>query len=228
MMNDYEGAMAPDQDPRLAVHTDYRDVNLHTLLASPVTVLIGLDDTGAAVLRSMDVHSVMDLAYARPFRVADELVAAAADSDHPFRRLGRVPAEYVDASAAANVARWPDLPLGQLQDLPAGAASRVEQALDVRTIGDLASFGPYRNARALVALLMRGGVVAAEHDPESPADLVPKNGEYPTDRVYYKNIFVRDLGLRGPGVDLVAHGAVDLAADAGNIPASVGYGAIVT
>jgi hypothetical protein len=56
-------------------------------------------------------------------------------------------------------------------------------------VRDLALWPPYRAARSILQETMvpagRNGA-----DPEAPADLLPKSGVYPTERVFYRKLLI--------------------------------------
>ena len=217
-----------DDDPRRLLHTPHRWDDFRSVLRLPVDSFIGIDAAGREVLGSLGIHDVFDLAYAPVFGAATILVDASGDPDHPFHRLGRVAESLVDGRGdQLEPERWPSQPLVMLSGLGQVYAPAVEEAFDLVTIGDLAAWPPYR-AAVEVARQATGVVPEAADDTGTPADLLPRNGQYPTDKVYYRSLLLREFADSDRGISLESDGGLDLGRMGEGSSTGVGYGALVT
>src|SRR4029079_1087487 len=98
------------------------------------------------------------------------------------------------------------IPVGELQmesverlrGVSAATATQMASTLSIVTIRDAAFWPPYLAARQVVNITLGG--TDEEIDQELPAELVPRMGRYPTERLQY------DLLL----LDTVAEPAPDL------------------
>jgi hypothetical protein len=179
------------------VKTEFASLPVAEMLGKPVTVLLGVSDDAAAALRGLDIESVFDLALSHVFAAAVELDDAAENAANTFSRFGAPPADVL-SNGAAGTTKVSDLrfqPIGILAGIPDAAA--LQTALGVVTVRDLAVYPPYRAARALLQAAFFPEQDVA-FDPEAPADLVPKTGEFTTERVQYTTLVLDHL-LRPDG-----------------------------
>lgn len=73
-------------------------------------------------------------------------------------------------------------------------AASIQAALGVITVRDLSVYPPFRAAKEILNRVFFPEQLES-FDPESPADLIPKSGEFPTERVQYTSL-VLDRILR--------------------------------
>ena len=71
-------------------------------------------------------------------------------------------------------------------------ATTMQAALGVTTVRDLSVYPPYLAAREILATVFFPEQLDA-FDPEAPADLVPKSGEFPTERVQYTTLVLDSI-----------------------------------
>jgi hypothetical protein len=83
-------------------------------------------------------------------------------------------------------------PIGILEGLTPATAASLSTALDVKTVRDLALYPPYLAARAILTSIFFPETLPA-YDKDAPGDLIPKSGEYPTERVFYKTLVIDEL-----------------------------------
>jgi hypothetical protein len=217
-------------DPRSALHSAWRETDYRDLMGVPVTALVGIGFDGSQLMQRLGVSRIFDLAHASVFLAAQELVKAAANVDHPFRRVGRVSGDLVVGDGTQfQVEQWPEQPTALLQGVGPQLAQQLARQFDLRTIGELASWGPYLAARALLDRAAGIEPPQTQSDGSAPLDLLPRNGQYPTDRVYYRNVMLRKFdGDVDGGLALEASGGVDLNRPLSATAGSFGYGAYVT
>ena len=220
--------ITPTNDPRTCLHTGYRQDDYDSLLDLPVDSFVGIDECGAAALERLGVMTLFDLAHAAVFGAAAILQAAADDPTHPFRLLGRIDPELVDGDGAyLSVEEWPLQPIRLVAGLGQVLAPLIEESFDLHTIGDLAMWSPYRAAVEIVRLAA-GTTGAPDPDTGTPSDLLPANGQYPTDKVYYRSLFARHFNDADGGIEMDPSTGLDLAYATDSTSTGVGYGAYVT
>ncbi|MCM5679487.1 hypothetical protein M8A51_08080 [Schlegelella sp. S2-27] len=216
-------------DPRSALHTAWQRTEYQDLLSVPVTAFVGIDLPGAGLLRRLGIVSIFDLAHASAFMAAEELVRAAQDTSHPFHRLGRVGSDLVQGSGTQlPVEQWPLQRTALLSAVGPQVESQLAQQFDLHTIGELAGWQPYRNAKEIVQLAAGLEAPPQPDDGSTPADLLPANGQYPTDRAYYRSILLRKLADAEDGIPLEKAGGLDLSLVTSDAASGFGYGAYVT
>jgi hypothetical protein len=171
--------------------TDFWTLEPDSVLRASPSVLLGVSDDAAEALRAVDVHSVFDLAMARVFANAERLLEAAVRTESALARFGAAPSDVV----GANGGRVEELGFDDIDVLDGvgpDLARRLTAALDVRTVRDLALWPPYRAAKKLVQQAYGLGD-DPRPDPEAPPELLPRTGEYPTERITYQTLLIDDV-----------------------------------
>lgn len=178
------------------VRTEFRNLPLRELLHKSPRVLLGVSTVAAIALKALEINTVFDLATSAVFDAATKLVSAGSDLKNALSQHGSPPADLVRAGEAAGkkVGELQFLPIGVLESIPAGAVTSIQNALDVQTVRDLALYPPYRAALSLLNTVYFPENSPA-FDPERPADLLPKTGEYPTERVQYTTLLMDEIKL---------------------------------
>jgi hypothetical protein len=197
----------------LASYLKSDSVNLsprEVLQASP-GVLLGVTPGAVDVLNTLQIDTVFDLASSRQFANAELLVQASADPTNYLARFGAVPADVLDSSAMS-------IPISDLQHestailrgISSARATEIENELDVRTVRDLAKWPAYSAAKSLLRSECFPEAVPG-FDPEAPADLLPRSGKYPTERVFYETLLIDEIEEDPSQLeDIDAAGPVDL------------------
>lgn len=202
------GVRMANSTPAVHLKTEFHALPLAEVLQRAPGALLGVDDAAAAQLATLGIRSVFDLALSRVFDAARQLDAAADDPASAFARFGAPAGDIVRADLPGST-RVADLRFRGLEVLAGVAdAAALGDALGVRTVRDLAVWPPYRAAREILNAAFFPQA-SAGFDPEAPADLVPKSGEFPTERVQYQTLLLdeikRDAGapalidVAGPG-----------------------------
>lgn len=185
------------------VRTEFRNLPIRDLLHRSPQILLGVNPDAVAVLTALEVNTVFDLATSAVFGAAAKLLDAGSDLHSPLYQHGSPTADLVREAEATGkkVDELQFLPVGVLESIPAAQVPDVESVLDVQTVRDLALYPPYRAAlRMLTALYFPENV--PDFDPERPADLLPKTGEYPTERVQYTTLLMDEIQM-GDGDQMV-------------------------
>jgi hypothetical protein len=211
------------------LRTEHVKLDLREALQASPTILLGVSTTAAAALKLVEVESVFDLATSRLFANANQLLSAGLDSKNTYYRFGVPPKDVVNANA--NGHRVDELrfdSIAILDGLDGAKAQALSQGLDVITVRDLALWPPYLAARQILneAFLPE---LEAGFDPEAPADLLPKSGEYPTERVFYHTLVLDQVDSQ-PDQEIERAGPIDIAPtlDQSFGFKSLGIGALLT
>jgi hypothetical protein len=189
------------------IRTEFLNLIPRELLQAPPTALLGVSDEAARQLETLEIFSIFDLAMSRIFGAALRLTVVP-NEQSDLLRFGSVPADLVD------VATIRGKPLQQLQfesiQVLDGIGNHngpvLESALQLKTVRDLALWPPYQNARTILTAMFNPEALPGA-DPEAPADLVPRSGEYPTDRRLYRTFVLIDAPGSGTS-DLETAGPV--------------------
>jgi protein involved in polysaccharide export with SLBB domain len=190
--------------------TEHAKLDAREALRSSPNILLGVSTNAAAALKLVEIESVFDLATSRLFANASQILSAGLDPKNTYYRFGTAPKDVVNAGAdghRVDELRFEGIAI--LDGLDAPKALTISQALDVLTVRDLALWPPYLAARLILndAYLPE---LAAGFDPEAPADLLPKAGEYPTERVFYHTLVLDQVGSE-PNQELERAGPIDIA-----------------
>jgi hypothetical protein len=180
-----------DGSPLEAIRTEFRSLPLRELLDKPPRALLGVTPTAEAALATLEIATVFDLATSAVFDGATRLLAAGSDLHSVLYQHGTSTADLVRESVVAGVkiGEIQFLGLDALQAIPKSKAADIQAALDVTTVRDLALYPPFRVALDLLNVLYFPESISG-FDPERPADLLPKTGEYPTERVQYTTLLM--------------------------------------
>ena len=176
------------------VRTEFRKLSLREILARPPRVLLGVTPAAAAVLATLDIATVFDLATSGLFDDAAEIVGAGEDSHSALFQFGSPTGDLVREAQATGkqMAELQFLPIGLLRRVETAQVPAMAAAFDVETVRDLALYPPYR-----AALRLMNSAFFPENaqgmDPERPADLLPSTGNYPTERVQYSTLLLDEI-----------------------------------
>jgi murein DD-endopeptidase MepM/ murein hydrolase activator NlpD len=185
------------------LRTDFHHLEGIEILQHSPEVLLGTTATAVATLKELEIHTVFDLASSRIFASASALTQAATQVNNPFVRMGTPPRDMVTDALASNkrVAELQFAEVGVLDGIGLQKQTSVQKDLAVRTVRDLSLYPPYLAAiQILNATFFPQS--APGFDPESPADLIPKGGEYPTERVQYTTLVLDTIADDGPAIDI--------------------------
>ncbi len=158
------------------------------VLHSPPTVLVGVSPEAVTALVKLEIGSVFELATSKVFANAQTLVDAAMDPRHALARFGAIPDDIVEAvPPGLAVSELQSQPIEILAGIGAALAPEVSAALDVKTVRDLALWPQRLSALAILRVAFFPDTIEGA-DLDAPADLLPKAGEYPTERVFYSTL----------------------------------------
>ncbi len=179
-----------------SIRTEFRNLALRELLHQSTHVLLGINQDTANTLKKLEINTVFDLATSVVFDTATKLVNAGNNLKSALYQYGSPTADMVREAEAAGkkIEELQFLPINLLQSIPESEVANIATQLDVQTVRDLAFYPPYR-----VAVRFLNAVYFPENqedfDPERPADLLPKSGEYPTERVQYTTLLMDEIKI---------------------------------
>jgi hypothetical protein len=207
--------MPKPQDPTDFLVSEAQLVPLAEVLNLPPDRLLGVSVEAKDTLATLGIRNIFDLATSSAFNAAVLIDDAADNPANAINRFGRATNDLLKPGLTGTVAVT-DLrnqPIEVLAGITDAAA--VSGALGVETVRDLAVYPPFRAARELLNRAFFPELLEG-FDPEQPADLVPKSGEFPTERVQYTALILDQI-LRPSGapplIDLAgaAFGPIDVA-----------------
>lgn len=207
------------------------ELSLPEMLRSSPDILLGVSDQAAAALTDLGINSVFDLASSRIFANSQLLDEAGQDPASILSRYGVAPADILEELPDdLSIAELRSQPIAILEGIGPALAASIGPALDVKTVSDLANWPPRHAAeRILTAAFSPEAEEGADRD--APADLLPKSGVYPTERVYYSTLVFDGYDSEPDGLaPLEAAGPIDLTPIA-NVDAGFsqpGIGALLT
>ncbi|VVC75480.1 hypothetical protein AQUSIP_07700 [Aquicella siphonis] len=176
-----------------------------TALRTPVSALLGVSNEAELTLNELGIFTVYDLASSSLFNNAAE-VAAAADGkgSSAIARLGRVPGSFIDRDSPATPDALVQADIAMLREIGQQLAAAIKSQMHIDTVGDLGRWPPFRAAKVILDASMPS--VTADGIAE---ELVPKLGEYPTERHYYRSVVI-DHVIPGETTDLSTAGPIDI------------------
>ena len=184
------------------VKSQFGDLQIEQVLASPPSVLLGVNDAAAAAIGALGVSTVFDLSVSTVFDNAARIVAAGDDPRSVMRRFGRAPSALVDDGATTTPTT--DLPyadLAALTGIDAATGQTLQQELGVTTIRDLAYWPPFLAAKAIM-IEAYNPAFGSDVDPEAPAELVPKSGEFGIEQHQYSTVVMFPGPFAAPAREL--------------------------
>ena len=178
------------------LRTEYRNRPLREVLNLSPRALLGVDANAEAALLKLEIQTVFDLATSDVFDRASKLVSSATDAASALFQHGAASSDMVKAAEAAGkkLSDLQYLPIEVLEGIPSPDAASIAAALDVGSVRELALYPPYRAAQHILNTTYFPENAPGQ-DPETPADLRPRTGEFPTERVQYSTLLLDEIPL---------------------------------
>jgi hypothetical protein len=180
------------EDSTELLQTEFQSLPLVEVLQKPPTALLGVSDAAATTLGDIGVKTIFDLALSRVFEAAAQLADAGENASNALNRFGAPGSDMLSAPLPPDT-RVPDvrlMPPSILAGIP--DANEFSTALGVKTVRDVAFYPPYRAAQQILnqAFFPERD---ASFDSEAPVDLVPKSGQFPTERAQYTVLLLDEI-----------------------------------
>lgn len=188
----------------LKVH--YVKLDALAALRAPVSALLGISGEVESTLHKLGLTTVFDLAASPLFRTAAEVNAAAeGQGGSVIARTGRVPGSFIDAGGPGTPASLVMADVSMLREIGASLGTEMKKRLQIETVGDLGRWPAFRAALEI----LDAAVALPNGQGDEANELVPKLGEYPTERRYYRSLVI-DHVVPGETKDLAAAGPIDI------------------
>ncbi|AWB44709.1 hypothetical protein DCC85_11105 [Paenibacillus sp. CAA11] len=194
----------------------YSNLEPREALQRPVDILLGVSSQAREALVKLEIHSVFDLALSVIFQNASKLLSSKENPVDSLVRYGSVPSDFIDSSAEnSDVATLAGMDIQVLAGIGPITGPEIKNALQVQTVRDLALWPAYEAAK-LIFQEAFNPENTPDYDSEAPAELLPKAGVYPTERVFYETILLDQILDDPSGMQpLEGAGPVDVTASAG-------------
>ncbi len=194
------------------LRSDSVNLEIGDVLRASPAVLLSLGPGAVAGLQQLGIETVFDLARSATFAAADLVLAAGSDPSTPESRVGALPSDVLVPSAMASIAEAENLPVSSLRAVAAvDQNGALAETLGVTTVRDFALWPPYLAARSILDEATQNGAPATD---DTPGDLLPMSGRYPTERAYYSSYILADVDPIGD-----MHGALEDAGPIDPLPA---------
>lgn len=188
------------------IRTGSNNLSLEALLSQPVTALLGVSTLTDAALQTLDINTIFDLATSDVFSAAGKILDAGSNTTSVFHQHGSAPADLVRDSVVGGkpVEELQYLPIDALARIPEDQATNLQATLDVKTVRDLAIWPLYKAALQLLNTVYFPDNLVSTN--EEPRDLLPTNGDYPTDRVQYTTLIMDSFsqGDNAASIDILS------------------------
>ncbi len=192
---------------RRALHTSESGLDPLAALREPITVLAGTDESAGGALQKIGLDSVFDLATSPLFAFANELSKSIDGSvESTLNSLGLVPGGLASEDAPEDLTDFARADLTSLRSLSEQEAEALKTSLHVASIADLGRWPPYHGA---LAILSAANGRELEEEEEEALKLVPRLGDYPTERRYYSTMLMDHVSVANP-TSLAGAGAIDI------------------
>lgn len=209
--------------------SDSASLDAREALSSSTAILLGVSDSAANALKLVEIGTVFDLAASSLFASANRILLSGRDPNDVYVKFGLAPKDLIhngNNNSAVNNLQFASI--DQLSALDPLTATALSEGLNVKTIRDLALWPPYLAARNILASEFFPEKVAG-YDLEAPQELLPKSGEYATERVSYQTLVLDQISSQ-PDKDLLEAPPIDISPvlDASFGFKSLGVGALLT
>lgn len=173
-------------DSFTSIRSSYRGLDAISSVEKPTSILLGVSQPAANALSDVGICTVFDLASSEVFSNAVDICLLADSGEGRFADTGKVPRDILREGHGKPIASLPLLPISVLSTHSTKAQlDALAKAIDIASIHELAAWPPYCIARDLLNRAYNP-LATDVLDQEAPADLIPANGRYPTERVQYE------------------------------------------
>ncbi|MGQ3889416.1 hypothetical protein ACQUW5_10335 [Legionella sp. CNM-1927-20] len=183
----------------------YTKMDALAVLGQPVSALLGVSDKTEETLNKLGIKKIYDLASSPLFKLAFEIANAAYGGGNSITaRLGRIPSSFIDSDSPATPASLVEADIALLREIDKPLATEIKKNLQIETVGDLGRWPPFCAAQVIL-----NAAIPPLHQDEEASELVPRLGEYPTERHYYQSVVI-DHVTPGETTDLNSAGPIDI------------------
>jgi hypothetical protein len=169
----------------------YAHFELNEILQQATSALLGVSQAAEQALIAIGIKTVFDLGTAWIFMNA-RAASEAGKVGELTARLGVAPSDWLKPSASwSALEEIGNLDLVHLRGIDDNQATQLKLALDVITVRDFALYPPHLVASRLVR--KAAGSTFDNFEDQEAAELRPRFGEYPTERVYYSTLVMLQM-----------------------------------
>ena len=168
------------------VKSGYANLDSHEVLSSPVNALLGVSDEIAELIKKLEIFTIFDLASSQVFNNARNIVRASESPGTIFAKYEGVPADIIDRDVEGlPIEDLPGLNIQKLSGIGINLGPAFSEALYLETIRDFSLWPPFQAARKIFNDVFN---IETDDDSEAPSELLPRAGDYPTERVFYTTV----------------------------------------
>jgi hypothetical protein len=183
-----------------SIRSPYRCRDSRSLLNESTSILLGISKAAAKALEDVGICNVFDLACSELFAMAVDICLLAENGTGRFAVIGKVPHDALRKGHNKSLSELPLQPIAILNThAQTTKLDALAVAIDIVSIRDLAGWPPYHAAREIFDRAYNPLSLSGTTDSEAPADLIPANNEYPTERVQYE-VLIFDQFIGGKQV----------------------------
>lgn len=180
---------------------------LHSL-SQAVSTLLGISSQTEQTLNKLGIKTVYDLATCPLFLVAHDITYAAnGEGASIVSRSGRISSSFLDPDSPQTPDALVNAEITVFREIDDALALEIKNNLQVETIGDLGRWPPFCAAQVILNV---GIPELNQEGEEQGSELVPRLGEYPTERHYYRSVVI-DQVTPQETTDLTSAGPIDIA-----------------
>ncbi|KTD74103.1 hypothetical protein [Legionella tucsonensis] len=179
---------------------------LHAL-GQPVSSLLGVSNQTEQTLNKLGIKTIYDLATCPLFQIAQDIAAAAnGEGSSIVTRSGKISSSFITADSPQTPYALVGEKINVFRDIGDTLVTEIENNLQVETVGDLGRWPPFCAAQVILNV---GVPNLNQEGEEKGSELVPRLGEYPTERHYYRSVVI-DQVTPQETTDLKTAGPIDI------------------
>lgn len=177
-------------------------------LSQPVSTLLGVSNQTEQTLNKLGIKTTYDLATCPLFLVAQDIASAANGEGHSIiARSGRISSSIIGPDSPQTPDALVGADIASFRDISTTLANEIKNNLQVDTIGDLGRWPPFCASQVILDV---GIPELNQEGEEKGSELVPRLGEYPTERHYYRSVVIDQVSPQET-TDLNTAGPIDIA-----------------
>lgn len=193
-------------------------LNHETVLKSPVTTLVGVNDIVASILRQIQINTVFDLANSSIFRGAEMLLQTSDQSSTALSRMNIAPFGVVKEgdirrilSEGRTVSKLANESTLILQGVDQQVSEFLSEQMNVETVADLVKWPIYQAARSIFdSLVGESHETMVDKEEAISEAMQPKFGEIPSEEHYYSHLVLDHVQPKQGLKSIVEEGGFNL------------------
>jgi len=184
------------QSIKQLVRGNYQNHSARELLQQPISSLLGVSQEVEGALADLSIYSVFDLAVSKVFNTAYEITRASEGEASIFTQHGFAPSDSIsDDLREIMISELASQSIEMLNGIDPENRAVLTNLLESETIRDFSYWSPFQAARLILSQAF--GSDTMSEDADAPDELLPKAGEYATEKSYYSSIFFDSIQAQG-------------------------------